>query len=80
MSTLIKLRKFFEDEIIKNTAIENIDDDLDLIENGVLDSLAIMALAGFIEQEFNVTVESDDIVPENFRSVKAIAQYIEKNL
>lgn len=78
MNTLIKLRKFFEDEVIKNTMLENFDDDMDLIESGVLDSLAIMALSGFIEQEFSITVESDDIVPENFRSVKTIVRYIEK--
>ena len=77
MNTLIQLRTFFQDEIIKNTALENFDDDFDLVESGVLDSLAIMALAGFIEQKFGVTVGSDDIVPENFRSIKSIVNYIE---
>ena len=48
MNKMVQLRKFFHDEIIKNAMPENFDDDFDLVENGLLDSLAIMALAGYI--------------------------------
>ena len=78
MSKLVKLRQFFQDEILKSTPPENFDDDFNLIENGILDSLAIMAISGYIEQEFGVLVGSDDIIPDNFNSVKAIAAYIDR--
>ena len=78
MSKLIKLRQFFQDEILKSAAPENFDDEFDLIENGILDSLAIMAVSGYIEQEFGVLVDSDDIIPENFKSVKSIVAYIDR--
>ena len=77
MNTLIQLRKFFQDEILKSTVPDNFDDDFDLVKYGILDSLAIMSLAGFIEEEFGIAIGSEDIVPENFSTIKSIVHYIE---
>ena len=45
----------------------------DLIGDGVLDSLAILDLVSFIESRFSLRLPVEEFVPENFRSVAAIA-------
>ncbi len=38
--------------------------------------LSMLDLIGFIETQFNIKVEEDDMVPENFDSINAIVTYI----
>ena len=48
----------------------------DLIDGHHLDSLSIISLVAEIEDEFDVTIPTVDIVPENFNSAKAIYDMI----
>lgn len=46
----------------------------DLIESGLLDSLALVELIFFVEQEFSIQVPLDEV--DHFRSIKNIASLI----
>jgi len=48
------------------------------LEKGIIDSTGILEIIGFIEAEFNVTVEDDDMVPENLDSVNNIVAFLSK--
>jgi acyl carrier protein len=48
----------------------------DLFSSGVLDSLGVLQLVLFIEEQFGVEVPDEDVVFENFQSVSAIAEYL----
>lgn len=58
--------------------LEEIEDGVDyqncttLIDQGILDSLAIISLIAEIEDNFDVQIPTVEIVPENFNSAKAI--------
>ena len=47
-----------------------------LIDDGILDSLQIMQLIMAIAEEFDVEIDGDDIVPENFNSLDAICALV----
>ncbi|MBE6534507.1 MAG: acyl carrier protein [Ruminococcaceae bacterium] len=49
-----------------------------LIDDGILDSLDIVSLVTEIYAEFDVTIPAEEIVPENFNSVKALMALITK--
>ena len=49
-----------------------------LIDNAILDSLDIVSLIAEISDNFEVTITARDIVPENFNSVKAMYELIER--
>jgi len=51
--------------------------DYPLIENGLLTSLQTMELVMFMEGEFGVTVDDDDIVEENFATLGDIVALVE---
>ncbi len=50
--------------------------DLSLLESGIVDSLGVLDLVGFIEEEFGIQAEDDDLVPENFDSIEALTRYV----
>lgn len=49
---------------------------VNFIEEGMLDSFDLVALVTDLEQQFGVTINGVDVVPENFENVEAIEQLI----
>jgi acyl carrier protein len=47
-----------------------------LLEAGVIDSLGVLSLVSFIEQRYRIAVTEDEMMPENFDSIEAIAGFI----
>jgi acyl carrier protein len=45
---------------------------------GLLDSLDILRLVTFIEEEFGIRVQDDELVPENFETARHLADYIRR--
>ena len=52
---------------------------VDFIEEGMLDSFDIVSLVDSIETELGVAINGTDILPENFCTIDAICNTIEKN-
>lgn len=59
---------------VMHIEVESID--VDLIETGVLDSLALVELIFQIEREFGITIQLDEVSVERFRTVKGIADLL----
>lgn len=51
-----------------------------LIDDNVIDSFDIVTLIAEINDEFDVAIPADEIVPENFNSAEALWQLIERLL
>lgn len=49
-----------------------------LIENGILDSFDIVMLVGELNEEYEIKIGVEDLVPENFNSVDAIMNLINR--
>jgi len=64
--------------------LEDIQPDVDyescatLIDDGFLDSFAILSIIGEIEDEFDVSVTPAEIVPANFNSMQALWEMIQR--
>ena len=52
--------------------------DENLIEKGLLDSLAIFKVVTFCEEHFGVTIPDQDVLPDNMESVRAIAALVDR--
>lgn len=68
------------DYISNSLASEPLDTGLeqedDLLGSGILDSIGMMKLIAFIENEYNLKVEPDEMVIENFMTVENIVTFI----
>ncbi len=72
--------------LIQNFILENLlftDDASQLpvnasfLEEGIVDSTGVLELVMFVEDIFDVTVEDEEIVPENFDSVTRLTRYVQ---
>ncbi|HFA47627.1 MAG TPA: acyl carrier protein [Bacteroidetes bacterium] len=52
----------------------------DLLGSGLVDSIGMMQLIAFIEEEFKTKVPPEDMVIENFMTVEAIGGYLKNRL
>jgi acyl carrier protein len=50
--------------------------DTDLVETGLLDSLALVELLAQLEEMFGISVSTDDLELVNFRSIASIARFV----
>ena len=47
------------------------------MENGVLDSMNVMELVVFLEQQFGIQVADHEIIPDNFDSIRQMAAFVQ---
>jgi acyl carrier protein len=75
MNTQIILAEYIQKELAKGRKTEIKYDD-DLLSEGIIDSLGILQLVAFIEDQFGVQIPDEDVVLENFMSVAALDAYL----
>ena len=73
-----EIKKFIAQNFLFSDDANVVRDDESLMGSGTLDSTGILELIMFVEEKFQVKVPDEDMLPENFDSVSAIATYIEQ--
>lgn len=72
MNTREVIARFIADEFLRDTEAKDIPDDLNLIDAGIVDSLGLLRIVAFLEEELQVVIEPEAMVPENLNSIQAI--------
>ena len=81
MSIEDRLRQYIADQLRwegEEVSPKTLTNDAELIVGGVLDSLRLLELSGFIQQEYGFDVDDLDLVMENFATISTIAAYIRR--
>jgi acyl carrier protein len=74
---LRNLRNHVITEAFHGEPPDDFNDDYDLIECGIMDSLLMMNLITHLTSLYSVEFGVNDLVPTNFHSITALAQFIE---
>jgi len=70
------IKKFIAKNFLFSDDESIVGEDQSLMSSGTLDSTGILELIMFVEEKFEVKVADEEMLPENFDSVNAIAAYI----
>jgi acyl carrier protein len=70
-----KVRQYIQDELLEGAELP-----VDPLAEGMLDSLAIEQLIGYVEDEFGVIFEDEELVAENFASITTVVELVEAKL
>lgn len=54
--------------------------DTALLDTGIVDSIGILEIVSFIEENFAISVGDEDLLPENFGSIGSVAAFVERKL
>jgi len=60
--------------------VEQLELDTDFFDKGIIDSTGIIELVSFLEEKFNISVDDDELIPENLSSLKRVDLFLEKKL
>ncbi len=77
-ATETRIRDFLIQDVLYDRELRDLAIDENLIEKGLLDSLAILKVVGFCEEEFGITIPDTEVVPDHMESVRAIAALVER--
>ena len=53
-------------------------EEVNFIDNGMLDSFDIVTLVTAIDEEFKISIDGTDIIPDNFSTVDSILNLLSK--
>jgi len=78
MTTEQQLKEYISSNLLFSENGYPYPDDASFLEEGIVDSVGIMELVAFIEENMNVNVEDQEITPDNFDSITKLAAYIQR--
>jgi acyl carrier protein len=73
-----ELHDFIVSELATGSGSDSIGPDEDLIQRGIVDSLGVQQLLDFCQNRYGIQVDDADLVPENFKTVRGLAAYVER--
>lgn len=71
-----RIRAFISRDLLFTPGAFPYGDDTSFLEEGIIDSLGVMELVGFVQKEFDILVDQDEILPDNFGSVASLTGYV----
>ena len=78
MSEEAKIREFILENFMIGESEEDLNSDDSFLEKGIIDSTGILELVMFVEETYNIEVEDDEVIPENFDSVNKLGIYVRR--
>jgi acyl carrier protein len=70
------INAYISRELVSKPELLPLQNDTALLECGILDSLALLSLLMFLEENFNIAVDDYEVIPENFNTIAAICAYV----
>ena len=72
-----ELRKYILDKLLFGRTEAELSGDASFLESGIIDSTGVLELVSFLEEQFHVKVEDEDLIPANLDSINAITRFVE---
>lgn len=73
-----KIRKFLSENFILSEQADQLSPSDSFLEKGIIDSTGILELVFFVEDQFNVQIDTAEVLPENFDSIDNLSAYIRR--
>ena len=74
-----KIKSFIVENFLFGNA-NGLNDDTSFLEEGIIDSTGVLELVTFLEEAFAITVDDEELIPENLDSINNVTVFIEKKI
>lgn len=72
-----EIRDYIVDSFMMGRDPEALADDGSLLDLGIIDSTGVLELVGFLEETYGISVEDEELVPDNLDTVSNLVAFIE---
>ena len=77
-SILTEIRGFVVENFLFGSEEEVPTDEASLLGSGIIDSTGVLEIVTFVESSYKIEVSDDEMLPENFDSLKNVAEYVKR--
>lgn len=78
MSTIRQLQEHITETYLPDIDPNELGQDLDLLESGVVDSLGVLRLIAWIDKKYGLALGNADVTLDDFRTLSAISELIDR--
>ena len=71
-----KIREFITETFLIGDESENFNDSDSFMATGIIDSTGVLEVTTFLESEFEITIEDEDMTPANLDSVNNLVDFV----
>jgi len=72
------IRQFLIEDVFYDRDLKDLGPDDSLLARGLLDSMSILKTVTYCEEEFGIAIPDEEVLPDHFESVRAIAKLVER--
>ena len=77
--TKTKIRDFIIENFLFGNA-NGLKNDTSFLEEGIIDSTGVLELVTFLEENFEIQVDDEELIPENLDSIDNVSAYLERKI
>ncbi len=77
MPTTEEIRNFILTELDADVSGEQLTDDVRLIDERIIDSIAIFEMIDFLETRFDIEILDEELLPENFSTIASMTRLVD---
>lgn len=74
------IERYIVEEIMFGNGQDKLEPEQSLISSGILDSVALLRLVAFIEEQARVKITDGEVIPDNFETLDNIKTFLEQKL
>lgn len=75
-----ELRQFVVDNFLFGQDEGRLAADTSFMEGGIVDSTGVLELVGFVEEQYGIKIEDEELTPENLDSLERLSRFISSKL
>lgn len=75
-----ELKDFIAEVFLVGDENESIKDSDSFMQTGIIDSTGVLELVSFVEQQYSITIEDDEMTPGNLDSMNNLVTFISKKI
>ena len=75
---LAEIRRFIVENFLFGSEEEVPSNEASLLGKGIVDSTGLLEIVTFVESNYGIEVVEDEMLPENFDSLRNVAEYVKR--
>jgi acyl carrier protein len=75
MEITVQVRQYITENFYVSD-VTKLTDETSFLDHGIIDSTGVLEVIGFLEQQFDIRVEDDEMLPDNLDSIGKIAAFV----
>jgi len=74
------IRHFIREKFVFSSEDTSFDDQVSFMESGLVDSTGVLEIIQFIEENFGIAVQDEELIPENLDSVDNLSNFVGRKI